>query len=43
MSQKVTEGIVLATCLLFAAIASGQEMIAEPADCLLYTSDAADE
>ena len=32
MSQKVTEGIVLATCLLFAAIASGQEMIAEPAE-----------
>lgn len=32
MSQKVTEGIVLATCLLFAAIASGQEMMAEPAE-----------
>jgi hypothetical protein len=32
MSQKVIEGIVLATCLLFAAIASGQEMMAEPAE-----------
>ena len=32
MSQKVIEGIMLATCLLFAAIASGQEMMAEPAE-----------